>query len=175
MNPGTPPLSVNGTRYRGTIELHGVTGLLYVINPVKLDEYLFGVVPSEMPPGWPLEAMKSQAVAARTYAYYHIMKHKNLLDDLDATTNSQVYKGIGAEKENSNNAVISTAGEIITHKGSPILSYFHSTCGGHTIDDARLGASRTCRTSPGQCARTAPTLQSSAGSTGWGSAKSSRR
>jgi stage II sporulation protein D len=132
------PLSVNGTSYRGTIELHAVTGMLYAINPVKLDEYLLGVVPSEMPPGWPLEAMKSQAVAARTYAYYHIMKHKNLLYDLDATTNSQVYKGISAEKETSNHAVLSTAGEIITHKGSPILSYFHSTCGGHTIDDRHV-------------------------------------
>lgn len=129
------PLSVDGVPYRGTIELHNVTGTLFVINSVKLEEYLFGVVPSEMPSLWPLEAIKSQAVAARTYAYYHITKHKNLLYDLDATTKSQVYGGMAAEVESTNRAVTETSGEIIAHRQGPILSYFHSTCGGRTIDD----------------------------------------
>jgi len=129
------PLTVNGKRYRGTVELHNVTGMIYVINNVKLDDYLLGVVPSEMPAGWPLEAMKTQAVAARTYAYYHILKQKNQLYDLDGTTSSQVYGGIDAEKEASTRAVVSTSGEIITHQRMPILSYFHSTCGGKTVDD----------------------------------------
>ncbi len=128
------PLAVNGKRYRGAVELHNVTGMVYVINNVKLDDYLLGVVPSEMPAGWPLEAMKSQAVAARTYAYYHILKQKNQLYDLDATTSSQVYGGVDAEKESGTRAVASTSGEIITYQRMPILSYFHSTCGGKTVD-----------------------------------------
>jgi stage II sporulation protein D len=130
------PISVNGTRYRGSISLHNIAGSLYVINSLKLNEYLYGVVPVEMPADWPIEALKAQAVAARTYALYHIMKQKNMLYDLDATTSSQVYKGLDAEKPSSNRAVDETKSYIIAFEHEPIISFFHSTCGGKTVDDS---------------------------------------
>ncbi|HPQ53793.1 MAG TPA: SpoIID/LytB domain-containing protein [Spirochaetota bacterium] len=129
------PLKINGIPYRGSIELHNVLGKMHVINILKLDEYLYGVVPSEMPVSWNVEALKAQAIAARTYALYHISRKKNALYDLDATTRSQVYRGVAVEDKRSNWAVHSTSGEIGVYQHKPILSYFHSTCGGKTIDD----------------------------------------
>jgi stage II sporulation protein D len=137
INTSKPPLSVNGNPYRGSIVLHMKNGYVYIVNILKMDEYLQGVVPCEIPSGWEIEALKAQAVAARTYAYYHltIKKSSDSLFDLDATTNSQVYRGVTDEKDRTNRAVIETSGEIITYNSRPIISYFHSTCGGKTIDD----------------------------------------
>ncbi len=129
------PLQVNDARYRGTISLHNIAGSLYVINSLKLNEYLYGVVPVEMPADWPLEAVKAQAIAARTYALYHILKQKNMLFDLDATASSQVYKGMDVEKSSSNRAVDETRSLVILFEDEPIVSFFHSTCGGKTVDD----------------------------------------
>jgi stage II sporulation protein D len=129
------PLSVNGKRYRGMIELHNVLGKIYVINILRIDEYLFSVVPSEILSSWDMESLKAQAVTARTYAYYHMMKKKDLLYDVDATNNFQLYKGIAVETERTSKAVEETSGEILTYKNQPIIAYFHSTCGGRTIDD----------------------------------------
>ena len=110
---------------------------VFIVNILKIDEYLLGVVPCEIPSGWEMEALKAQAVAARTYAYYHLIykRKKGSLYDLDATTNSQVYRGIADEKERTTEAVVATSGEIISYNSMPIISYFHSTCGGKTIDD----------------------------------------
>jgi stage II sporulation protein D len=117
------------------IELHNVLGKIYVINVLRIDEYLFGVVPSEILSSWNMESLKAQAVTARTYAYYHIMKKRDLLYELDATNNFQVYKGLEVETERTNKAVEETSGEILTYKNQPIIAYFHSTCGGKTADD----------------------------------------
>lgn len=129
------PLIVDNRPYRGSLELHSILGRIHVINVVRMDEYLYGVVPSEITCTWNYEALKAQAVAARTYTYYHIMHKKDVLYDLDATTNFQVYNGISAEKENTNRAVDETTGEVAAYGNEPILSYFHSTCGGKTSDD----------------------------------------
>ncbi len=129
------PIQVNNSRYRGTISLHNIAGTLYVINSLKLNEYLYGVVPAEMPGDWPLEALKAQAVAARTYALYRILKQKNMLFDLDATTSAQVYKGIDVEKASCKKAVDETGSMVILFQNEPIVSFFHSTCGGKTVDD----------------------------------------
>jgi len=128
------PISVNGVPYRGDIELHSVIGVINVINVISMNDYLKGVVPCETPATWPLEALKAQAVAARTYCYYHITSGgQNSLYTLDATVRSQVYKGFSAEKPESSKAVDETDGVIITDNGKPIIAYFHSTCGGATI------------------------------------------
>ncbi|HQO04226.1 MAG TPA: SpoIID/LytB domain-containing protein [Spirochaetota bacterium] len=129
------PLRINGNPYRGYLELHNVLGKMYVVNVLKMDEYLYGVVPAEMPVSWNAEALKAQAIAARTYAIYHIERNKNALYDLDATTKFQVYNGFSVEDTRTNHAVQSTSGEIGVFKHKPILSYFHSTCGGTTIND----------------------------------------
>ncbi len=131
------PVFVDNTGYRGNIEIHDVMGKLYVVNVINVEQYLYSVVPSEMPYSWNLEALKAQSVAARTYTYYHLMKddNKNQIYQVDSSTRFQVYKGISSEKPSSTKAVNETAGIIMTYKYSPILSYFHSTSGGFTADD----------------------------------------
>jgi stage II sporulation protein D len=130
------PLEVNQKAYRGSLEIHNVLGSIDVINVVSLRDYLKSVVPSEIPADWNAEALKSQAIASRTYALYHMLHSRSKrLFDLDATTSFQVYRGISSEKQSTGDAVERTDGEIVTYDGSPILAYFHSTCGGRTADD----------------------------------------
>jgi len=134
---GDNPVYVDNAGYRGKVELHNVLGKIHIINIVNIEDYLSSVVPSEMPSGWHLEALKAQAIASRTYSYYHILNNRdaNTLYDLDATTNFQVYRGIESEKESSTKAVNETAGIILTYNYEPILAYFHSTSGDKTSDD----------------------------------------
>jgi stage II sporulation protein D len=130
------PIEVNGNAYRGVIQLHNVSGKIYVVNVLSLEKYLYSVVASEMSPSWPYEAIKSQAVAARTYAYYNLQNKKaNSIYDLDSTTKFQVYKGMTVEGEMSNKAVDETTGVIMSYNNKPILALFHSTCGGSIIDN----------------------------------------
>ncbi len=129
------PLAVDGVSFRGNIELHNVLGKIYVINVLKINEYLYGVVPCEIISTWEMEALKAQAVAARTYTYHNLVNKTKSLYDLDASTNFQLYKGISAEKESTNRAVDETSGKIAVYNGKPVIAFFHSTCGGRTIDD----------------------------------------
>jgi len=126
---------VNGIQVRGMIQLLPVVGKIQVVNVLKMNEYLYGVLPYEIMSGWPIEALKAQAVAARTYAYYHIIKNNSTYYDLDASTNFQVYRGMVSETDTTNKAVDSTSGIIMVYNSIPILAYFHSTCGGRTADD----------------------------------------
>lgn len=129
-------LYLNKVGYRGKLELHNVLGKIYIINILNIEEYLFSVVPSEMPSSWNIEALKAQAVASRTYSYYHLLKNKSKnIYDLDSTTNFQVYKGISSETPSSIEAVTKTSGMIMTYNYEPIVAYFHSTSGGKTADD----------------------------------------
>ena len=129
-------LYLNRKGYRGKIELHNVLGKIYIINILNIEEYLYSVVPSEMPSSWNMEALKAQAVASRTYSYYHLLKNrKKNIFDLDATTNFQVYKGIVTESKATTEAVNETSGIIMTYNYEPIVAYFHSTSGGKTSDD----------------------------------------
>lgn len=106
-------------------------GRVTAINVVELEEYLLGVVPAEIP-ATALEAVKAQAVAARTYAVRNLGRRDALGFDFFATVQDQVYAGIAAENEVASRAVRETAGEVILHDGVPILAYYHSTCGGRT-------------------------------------------
>ncbi len=129
-------ISVNNKEYRGRIELKNLMGKILVINHIDLENYIKSVVPGEVPSSWPIETLKAQAVAARTYTLYHLSKQKDLqIYDLDATTNFQVYKGKSVEKPETTRAVNLTHGEYLIHGYQPVLAYFHSTCGGRTIDD----------------------------------------
>ena len=130
------PIFINDMPYRGIIEVHNVLARLHVINRLSIEEYLLSVVASEIPSSWPPEALKAQAVAARTYALYHLnKKHSKTLYDLDATTSFQVYRGMSAEKPETTDAVIKTQNRIMMLNHQPVLSYFHSSCGGRTVDD----------------------------------------
>ena len=118
--------------YRGETQLVNDGSDLTVINRVELEDYLYSVVGGEMPTNWPIEALKSQAVAARTYALYQSNRSGNRLYDLESTTASQVYKGITSETRSTHEAVNRTEGQILTYGGKPILAVFHSSSGGKT-------------------------------------------
>ena len=91
-------LNLNGMPYRGELRIaKSAKGDMDVINVLDVEAYLYGVVPKEMSPQWPLEALKAQAIAARTYALYQKEKSKDREYDVIATTASQVYGGAGAE------------------------------------------------------------------------------
>ncbi len=127
-------IQINNQSYRGGVKIietpkqDGIT----VINQVELEAYLYGVVGKEMASGWPLEALKAQAVAARTFASSHIGSYAAKGYDMTDDVNSQVYGGISAEAPDIIQAVDETKGEIMTYNGKPIEAYFSASAGGYT-------------------------------------------
>lgn len=130
-------LQLQGKTYRGAIEFRvDASGRLRAINWVELEGYLRGVVPSELGPEvWPqIEALKAQAVAARTYALANTSQFDEDGYDICATPRCQAYGGASAEHPLSDRAVTETQGEIATWQGRPIDALYTATCGGHTED-----------------------------------------
>ncbi len=143
---GDWPVVVGGwRRYRGRVRARVVGKETLVINELNMESYLKGVVPVEMGPSqFPeLDALKAQAVAARTYAVAHLGDHDDEGWDLCATPACQVYYGRSAEHPLSDRAVEETAGLVATYQGQPIDAMYTSTCGGHTEDAAVLFEDRT--------------------------------
>ncbi|MBK9214153.1 MAG: SpoIID/LytB domain-containing protein [Chloracidobacterium sp.] len=138
LNERANPVRLNGKAYRGKIEVFvNSRGRLTVVNVVPLEEYLLGVVPSEL--GLPaLEAQKAQAVAARTYAIANIGGYGNQGFDMVPTVYSQVYKGVSIETKMGTQAVRETRGVVATYHGKPIVAYYTSTCGGRTEDGGNI-------------------------------------
>ena len=132
--------SVTDGRYRGDLELRPGGLGMSAINVLSMEDYVRGVVAGEVPTSWPQEALRAQAVAARTYA---IATSKNG-DGFDqyADTRSQMYIGIAGEVASTNAAVAATAGEVVVYAGKPIVTYYFSTSGGRTenIENSFLGA-----------------------------------
>ncbi len=129
------PLKYNEKAYRGRLEVFpNARGTLTVVNVVGLEDYLRGVVPNELSPGgFPaLEALKAQAVAARTYAVSNRGQFARDGFDLLPTTRSQVYGGLSTEHPLTDRAVAETRGRVATYKGRPINALYTSTCGGRT-------------------------------------------
>jgi stage II sporulation protein D len=133
--PGSAPLQV-GRPYRGQVEVGVTAGKLSAINIVGLEQYLAGVVPQEMPSAWPEEALKAQAVAARSYALSHRLGGKGF--DLYADVRSQVYGGILGEHARATAAIKATANEVLLWEGKPVDALFHSTSGGATLDASEV-------------------------------------
>ena len=126
-------LSLDGSRYRGKFRVSVVDAdKVQVINYVDLEAYLYGVVPREMSPKWAEDAIKAQAVAARSYALYIKQKSTDKPYDLVATTASQVYGGFDAENPASTLAVEATRGEVMTYDDRLTIAYFHANSGGFT-------------------------------------------
>lgn len=115
--------------FRGTVE---ITNGINVVNIVNLEEYLYGVVPAEMPMNWPKEALKAQAVAARSEAFKKLGRHKNEGFDFCAEVHCQSYKGIEQETQRTNETVDETRGEVMLYRGKPVDAVYSSNCGGHT-------------------------------------------
>lgn len=128
-------IRVGGNPYRGTLILRLDPGqTLTIVEEVSIEEYLEGVLPHEMDPEWPLEALKAQAVVARTFTHANMGKFRKDGFDLTADTRSQVYKGTTAVNENVRAAVRQTRGEVLGWKGKLLRVYYHACCGGATTD-----------------------------------------
>lgn len=125
-------ISVENSKYRDYISFVRNNNEIMVINIIELEHYLYGVVPAESPSTWPLEALKAQAIAARSYAIKSLNKHissgYNLCDDVHC----QAYKGYDWERESTNKAVDDTRGMILVYNGEVVDAVYHSNSGGHT-------------------------------------------
>ncbi|MCG2760933.1 MAG: SpoIID/LytB domain-containing protein, partial [Candidatus Delongbacteria bacterium] len=118
--------------YKGTIEFINLKGYITVVNEVGVEQYLYGVVPSEMPVNSPIEALKAQAILARTNIYSKVgRKYKDKPYSLSSDIYSQVYTGIDNISDRTNKAVDDTRGMILTYNDKPIEALFHSVCGGY--------------------------------------------
>jgi stage II sporulation protein D len=118
--------------YRGTTRLIRQNDGITAINKVDLEQYLYSVVGAEAVSSWPIEALKAQAVAARSYALYKRKTGSNGIYDVDTTVGTQVYKGLDTEYTTTHQAVDSTLGQIMTYNNQVILAAFHSSSGGYT-------------------------------------------
>jgi stage II sporulation protein D len=134
-NEANEPVRYNDKPFRGRIEVFAnLRGTLTVVNELGLEDYVRGVVANELSPGgYPaIEALKAQAVAARTYALKNRGQFMAQGFDILPTTRSQVYRGLTSENPLSNRAVEETRGMIATYEGEPINALYTSTCGGRT-------------------------------------------
>lgn len=125
-----------GREYRGALEIISADGALTAVNIIDLESYLRGVLPGEMPPAWGdsggLEALKAQAVAARTYALYNCLAGRHSMYHLCDQQHCQVYKGKAAESPQTDWAVRDTAGQILTYQGQLVEPFYHASNGGYT-------------------------------------------
>ena len=135
------PVRYNERPYRGRIEVFtNLRGTLTVVNELGLEDYVRGVVANELSPGgYPaIEALKAQAIAARTYALKNRGQFMAQGFDILPTTRSQVYRGLTSENPLSTQAVDETRGLIATYQGEPINALYTSTCGGRTEDSEKI-------------------------------------
>jgi stage II sporulation protein D len=137
--PGASPLRFGSTAYRGQLQVSVTGGRLRAVNLVGLEAYLYGVVPSEMPKDWLPEALKVQAVAARSYAL--AVRKTGSWFDLYPDTRSQVYLGIAHEAPAATAAVQATAGQVVLYGGKVATTYFYSSSGGRTASAPEVFAS----------------------------------
>lgn len=125
-----------GHEYRGALQFVANGDELLVINVVGLEEYLRGVVPAEMMAAWPLEALKAQAVASRTYTILSLGSGEAF--DICATVECQRYAGVASEHLRSDRAVAETSGLVLTYRGEPARTYYHADSGGALASSAEV-------------------------------------
>ena len=123
-------VEIAGRSYRGGLLLRAAKGGVSAVNVLDLEDYLRGVVPAEMPSSWPQEALKSQAVVARTYAAAHIDPASYY--DLCATDSCQVYGGLARETASTDAAISATRAQVVSYAGAAARTYFSSDSGGYT-------------------------------------------
>ena len=124
--------------YRGDLIIYNIDNKLTVVNSLPLEEYLMGVVPSEMPSKWNMEAHKAQAIAARSYALANLNKRGSKGYDLKDTPLDQAYGGATAETPQTTRAVLSTRGEVLTYDNKIIPAYYHASSGGKTMSAGKV-------------------------------------
>jgi stage II sporulation protein D len=129
LEPGAEPLRFERP-YRGALVVHRIGDSLSVVNDVKLEHYVYAIVPHEMPMNWELEALRTQAVAARTYAV--ITRKTGTYYDFEHNPIAQAYEGVDEETLRTNLAVDETKGQIVLYEGKPAWTYYSSSSGGQT-------------------------------------------
>ena len=130
--PGAAPLRAGDMEVRGDVVVRVYKDGLQLINVIPLEEYLAAVLGSEMPVSFPLEALKAQAIAARTYALQKKLEAYGSAFYMGSSVLHQVYGGVTSEDARTRAAVEATRGEVLTYELAPIEAYFHASCGGHT-------------------------------------------
>ena len=137
-------LTLNGKGYRGFLVMKGTSRGIVIVNYVNLEDYLKSVVPGELSPGQfnAIEALKAQAVAARTYALKNMGQYDKFGYDLVNTPQSQLYVGMSSEHPLSTRAVEETKGEVVRYRGELINALYTSTCGGKTEDAEKVFSGR---------------------------------
>lgn len=126
-------ISLDSTNYRGIFHIYERQGKCVVVNHLDIEEYLPGVLGKEMASSWPIEALKAQSVAARSYALYKKRKEKSHSHyDISSSIKDQAYGGQSSESRSIREAVISTQGIVLTFKDGLMQAFYHSNCGGKT-------------------------------------------
>jgi stage II sporulation protein D len=153
---------VNKKPYRGLAELSVADKGILVVNQLPLEEYLVGLINCEISSAWPIDAVKAQAIIARTYAVNRKNARLTAPYHLESSVIDQVYDGCLIEDSRARRAVLDTSGEVLTFGGDIIQAFYHSSCGGHTEDSENVwGASlpylkgvecQYCLTSPSSTA-----------------------
>ncbi len=129
-------VSTKGKWYRGKLMIKIMNGRLLVINDIDLESYIKGVVPSEMPAAWEYEALKAQAIAARSFALANLGKQAKHGYDLKDNTEDQAYGGASSETNRTNKAVDETHGLVLTYDMKIISAYYSASAGGMTNTQA---------------------------------------
>ena len=124
--------------YRGEFLAFVASGGITLTNEIDIESYIRGVVPSEMPSKWNPEALKAQAIAARSYAVANMGKHAGKGFDLTDTTEDQCYGGASAETVKTNDAVSSTRGQVLVYGNKVIPAYYHASSGGQTLPSGEV-------------------------------------
>lgn len=131
-------ISTKGKWYRGDFMVYNKEGSLNIINHVDIEDYIRGVVPSEMPSGWNYEAHKAQAIAARSYALANLGKRASHGYDLKDTPEDQAYGGASAECSRTNKAVSETKGIVLIYNLKIIPAYYSASAGGRSASSAEV-------------------------------------
>jgi stage II sporulation protein D len=126
------PVYVNGKPYRGVAEASPDENGVLVVNELPLEEYLVGLINCEISSAWPMEAIKAQAVIARTYALNRKQARSTSFYHLESSVIDQVYDGCEIEDSRARRGVSDTSGEVLSYKGNVIQAFYHSNCGGRT-------------------------------------------
>lgn len=127
-------VNYEGRQFRNAVEIKQNSDKLSLIHALPMESYITGVISSELPSSWPLEVLKAQAIAARTYAIWQMYKKEHL----ESSVMDQVYQGVQREHKLAKQAVEETAGQVLTYDSKPAHTYFHACCGGHTASSLEV-------------------------------------
>ena len=141
--------SINGRLFRGDLKLFERNNKILAINLLPLEDYMKSVIPSEISSKWAYEALKAQAIAARTFTYYHMITNKKR--DFDVYLNLQQYKGVASETPRTSWAVDVTFGQCLFYNSKIFPAYFHAVCGGYTEEASAVWETSIGLPHPARC------------------------